>query len=185
MTIYRLEDVFVTEGVPRYTFVEPPNYVDILLDVRKPGKPVIIEGQSGTGKTTALKRIVQQVGPQDAIYLSARQPIDIERIEQLVLTRPPGLFVIDDFHRLSEDLRERLANIAKVAAEQDAGSSSTLPKLVIIGINQVGSDLIQLVPDIAKRTGIHRILPMILMLSLPNQREIIGLHNNYVSQFAL
>jgi hypothetical protein len=159
MTTYRLEDVFVTEGVPRYTFVEPPNYVDILLDVRKPGKPVIIEGQSGTGKTTALKRIIQQVGPRDATYLSARQPSDVERIEQLVLTRPPGLFVIDDFHRLSETLREHLANIAKVAAEQDASSSFVLPKLVIIGINQVGSDLIQLVPDIAKRTGIHRILP--------------------------
>jgi hypothetical protein len=159
MTTYRLEDVFVTEGVPRYTFVEPPNYVDILLDVRKQGKPVIIEGQSGTGKTTALKRIIQQVGPEDATYLSARQPEDIQRIEQLVLDRSPGLFVIDDFHRLSEDLRERLANIAKVAAEQDADATSTFPKLVIIGINQVGSDLIQLVPDIAKRTGIHRILP--------------------------
>ncbi|MCW6014163.1 hypothetical protein K1Y38_15025 [Serratia marcescens] len=34
-----------------------------------------------------------------------------------------------------------------------------LPKLVIIGINNVGSDLIQLVPDIAKRIGIHRIAP--------------------------
>lgn len=32
-----------------------------------------------------------------------------------------------------------------------------LPKIVIIGINEVGSDLIQLVPDIAKRIGIHRI----------------------------
>ena len=115
--------------------------------------------KSGTGKTTALKRIIQQVGPENATYLSARQPEDIQRIEQLVLDRPPGLFVIDDFHRLSEDLRERLANIAKVAAEQDADATSILPKLVIIGINQVGSDLIQLVPDIAKRTGIHRILP--------------------------
>ena len=120
---------------------------------------MIIEGQSGTGKTTAVKRIIQQVGFQHARYLSARQPAEVEQIEQLVLNRSSGLFVIDDFHRLSENLREHLANIAKVAAEQDANSSSTLPKLVIIGINQVGSDLIQLVPDIAKRTGIHRILP--------------------------
>ena len=34
-----------------------------------------------------------------------------------------------------------------------------MPKLVIIGINNIGSDLIQLVPDIAKRMGIHRIAP--------------------------
>jgi Cdc6-like AAA superfamily ATPase len=65
MAIYKLEDVFVTEGVPQYTFVEPPNYVDILIDVRKLGKPVIIEGQSGTGKTTAIKRIIQQVERED------------------------------------------------------------------------------------------------------------------------
>ena len=159
MTIYPLEDVFVTEGVPRYTFVEPPNYEDILIDVRKPGKPVIIEGQSGTGKTTAVKRIIQQVGLHGAKYLRAREPLEVEQIEQLVLNRPPDLFVIDDFHRLSDDLKAALANIAKVAAEQDASIEPTLPKIVIIGINQVGSDLIQLVPDIAKRTGIHKIHP--------------------------
>lgn len=142
MTIYPLEDVFVTEGVPRYTFVEPPNYEDILIDVRKPGKPVIIEGQSGTGKTTAVKRIIQQVGLHGAKYLRAREPLEVEQIEQLVLNRPPDLFVIDDFHRLSDDLKAALANIAKVAAEQDASIEPTLPKIVIIGINQVGSDLI-------------------------------------------
>ena len=53
----RLEDVFVTEGVPTKTFVRPPNYNEILVDVRRPGKPVVIEGQSGTGKTTAVKKI--------------------------------------------------------------------------------------------------------------------------------
>jgi hypothetical protein len=152
-----LEDVFVTEGVPEYTFVRPPNYVDILLDVRKAGKPVIIEGQSGTGKTTSIKRIIQEVGWDTAAYLSARQSADIEQIEQIALERPAGVFVIDDFHRLSATLREQLADIAKLAAEQ--GDGSGLPKIVIIGINQVGSDLIQLVPDIAKRTGIHRIQP--------------------------
>lgn len=59
MKKYNVEDVFVTEGVPEFTFVEPPNYHDILIDVRKAGKPVIIEGQSGTGKTTAVKRILR------------------------------------------------------------------------------------------------------------------------------
>src|SRR5262249_4017582 len=46
---------------------------------------------------------------------------------------------------------------AKLSA--DLGADGKLPKLIIIGINQIGSDLIQLVPDIAKRTGIHRIAP--------------------------
>jgi len=157
LPIYKLEDVFVTEGVPEFTFVQPPNYIDILLDVRRKGKPVIVEGQSGTGKTTAIKHIIQEIAEDDVRYLSARHPDDVEALEQLATRRVPGFFVIDDFHRLSEDIREQLANIAKLAAEQ--GAAANLPKLVIIGINQVGSDLIQLVPDIAKRTGIHRIEP--------------------------
>lgn len=51
-----VEDVFVTEGVPNETFVKPPNYNEILVDIRRPGKPVVIEGQSGTGKTTTVKK---------------------------------------------------------------------------------------------------------------------------------
>jgi hypothetical protein len=156
--IYNLEDVFVTEGVPEYTFVAPPNYGDIYVDIRKPGKPVIIEGQSGTGKTTTVKSILGKLqAAQQIRYLTARVPDNIEEIEEIALTRTPGYYVIDDFHRLSDDLRSRLADIAKIAAEQ--GADANLPKLILIGINQVGSDLIQLVEDIGKRVGIHKISP--------------------------
>ena len=53
-----VEEVFVTEGVPAFTFVRPPNYNRILVDVRSAGKPVILEGQSGTGKTTTIRQII-------------------------------------------------------------------------------------------------------------------------------
>jgi hypothetical protein len=153
-----LEEVFVTEGVPQETFVEPPNYGAILVDIRHPGKPVIVEGQSGTGKTTTIRKIVERLGlgliPN---YLSARKPVDVHRIAQLAESPQNGLFIIDDFHRLAEQEQTRLAEIAKVAAEE--ASSQPLPKLVLIGINQLGSSLIQFGPDIAKRCGIHRILP--------------------------
>jgi hypothetical protein len=153
-----LEEVFRTEGLPEFTFVPPPNYNDILLDVRRAGKPVIIEGQSGTGKTTCVRRILADLDdgrPTD--YLTARNAIDISRIETITRNQTPGRFVIDDFHRLSQHLQEQIADVAKISA--DVGDAGDLPKLVIIGINQVGSELIQLVPDIAKRTGIHRIAP--------------------------
>lgn len=152
-----LEEVFVTEGIPQYTFVKPPNYNEILLDIRRKGKPVIIEGQSGTGKTTTAKRIINQLSADIEInYLTARQTTDVEQIIRIAENRPSGYYIIDDFHRLSSDLQESLANISKTAAEtQDEG----LPKLVIIGINQVGSSLINMVHDIAKRCGIHRIEP--------------------------
>lgn len=153
-----LEEVFVTEGVPEFTFVPPPNYNDILLDIRRAGKPVVIEGQSGTGKTTCVRRVISDLGDgAPTTYLTARIAADVSKIEAIARERLAGRFVIDDFHRLAAELQEALADIAKLAAE--TGAEAGLPKLVIIGINQVGSELIQLVPDIAKRTGIHRIKP--------------------------
>ena len=68
-----------------------------------------------------------------------------------------GVYIIDDFHRLAEETQEKLANRIKTAAEELDPENH--PKVVIIGINKVGSELIELVPDIAKRCGIHRVLP--------------------------
>jgi hypothetical protein len=153
-----LEEVFVTEGVPEFTFVPPPNYNQILLDIRRRGKPVILEGQSGTGKTTCVRRILEELNdPVQTQYLTARNPAHVAKIRDVVADQSQGRFVIDDFHRLSNELQERIADTAKLAAE--LGNDAGLPKLIIIGINQVGSELIQLVPDIAKRTGIHKIDP--------------------------
>ncbi len=154
-----VEEVFVTEGVPQFTFVPPPNFTEILLDIRRPGKPVIIEGQSGTGKTTCVKKILERLDQGSiATYLTARDAAHVSAIAHLVQVPVEGTFVIDDFHRLAQDVQKALGDIAKVAAER-ASEKPDLPKLVLIGINQIGSDLIQLVPDIAKRTGIHRIQP--------------------------
>ena len=151
-----VEEVFVTEGLPSFTFVKPPNFNEILLDIRHPGKPVIVEGQSGTGKTTCVRKILEQLGGTAPEYLTARSATDINRIGEIARSGLPGRFVIDDFHRLASETQAQLANIAKFSAEQGS-DGNTQTKLVLIGINQVGSELIQLVPDIAKRTGIHRI----------------------------
>jgi len=152
-----VEAVFVTEGIPQFTFVKPPNYNEILLDIRKKGKPVIIEGQSGTGKTTTIKKIISQLSADiDIHYFTARQPNDVESIMKILSEKPKGCFIIDDFHRLSNELQTQLADIAKISAET---SDENMPKLILVGINQVGSTLISMVHDIAKRCGIHRVLP--------------------------
>jgi hypothetical protein len=154
-----VEEVFATEGVPQYTFVPPPNFNDIYLDVRRVGKPVIIEGQSGTGKTTCIKKIIERLGREVGVsYLTARQAADVTAISQLLKDRQAGTFVIDDFHRLAPELQAALADLAKTAAEL-AGAGDPLPKLILVGINEVGTGLIQLVPDIAKRVGIHKVQP--------------------------
>lgn len=152
-----LEDVFVTEGLPTHTFVKPPNFNEILIDIRHPGKPVIVEGQSGTGKTTCVRKILEQLGGLAPQYLTARSATDVDRIEEIAAKRATGRFVIDDFHRLARQTQAALADLAKFAAESGRVENGQT-KLILIGINQVGSELIQLVPDIAKRTGIHRIL---------------------------
>ena len=153
-----LEDVFRTEGVPEYTFVRPPNYGELLVDIRNPGKPVIIEGQSGTGKTTTIRRLIQDALPTYGFeYLSARRARDMPRILDIANNTETGKFVIDDFHRLENDIQSRIGDIVKIAAEEYEDEAH--PKIVIIGINKVGSELIHLVHDIAKRCGIHRIQP--------------------------
>lgn len=153
-----LEDVFVTEGVPEFTFVKPPNYIALLVDLRRKGKPVVVEGQSGTGKTTTVKKALAEIFPENTpTLLTPREPSHLPIIAGINENSGDKTFVVDDFHRLDKEAKEHLADLAKVIAERD--NREGLPKLVIIGINNVGSDLIQLVPDIAKRIGIHRISP--------------------------
>ena len=84
MTIRVIENVFVTEGVPDETFVDPPNFNEILVDVRHGGKPVAIEGPSGTGKTSTVKKILDRLGKgSDWLYLSARKTDDLALIHEL------------------------------------------------------------------------------------------------------
>ena len=165
---YPVEEVFRTEGVPEFTFVKPPNFGELLVDIRNPGKPVIVEGQSGTGKTTAVKKIIEEsLSGAGFEYLSARRSKDMGRILELANAAPKGRFIVDDFHRLESTIQAKIADIIKISAEEYDDDSH--PKVVIIGINRVGSELIQLVHDIAKRCGIHRIAPA----SLATTKELI------------
>jgi hypothetical protein len=162
MTIFRtmktVEQVFKTEGVPPYTFVKPPNYTEILIDIRAPGKPVIVEGQSGTGKTTTVKQILRELKSDVGItYWTIRDGKDRVMVEAFAQSPRPGVFIIDDFHRLAEEYQQMIANLVKAAAETE--EPERFPKVIVLGINRVGSVLIQQVHDIGKRLGVHRIKP--------------------------
>lgn len=128
------------------------------MDIRHAGKPVIIEGQSGTGKTTVAKKVLERLnGGDDFIYLTARDANDSSQISVLAKEGHGGRYIIDDFHRLESEVQAKLANLVKLAAE--AETADIYPKIIIIGINRVGSELIYLVHDIAKRCGIHKVEP--------------------------
>lgn len=151
-----VEDVFKTEGIPAFTFIEPPNYNDILMDIRNKTKPVIIEGQSGTGKTTVVKHILSSKLKQEFIYLTPRISEDLEKIQGIVKNPPVNkIIVIDDFHRLNDEIHKTITDRLKVSAESSI--DQLVAKFIIIGINKLGAKLISFADDIAKRCGIHSI----------------------------
>jgi hypothetical protein len=103
-----------------------------------------------------VKKVIAEAFPENSPkILTPRDPKDLPIISQISEGSGDEIFIIDDFHRLEKPLKEKIANLAKMIAERE--DRSGLPKIVIVGINEVGADLIQLVPDIAKRIGIHKI----------------------------
>lgn len=146
-----LEDVFKTSGVPTYTFVEPKEYPALLLSLRTPGRGVVVEGPSGIGKTTAVKAAIKSLGiDRNVAKFSARKPEDIEYIEALPTIRDAGTIIIDDFHKLQNKTRLIIADYIKTLADEEARGV----KLIIIGINKAGENLISFAHDLVNRIDI-------------------------------
>lgn len=143
-----LEEVFKIQGIPEYNFVVPSHHNRLKVALRTPGRGVVIEGPSGIGKSTAVITTLQDLGINGRIeMLSARDLTDIEIIHELPTWRDFGTIIIDDFHRLELDDQNRIADLLKILADTESATS----KLVIIGINQAGANLISFAPDLANR----------------------------------
>jgi hypothetical protein len=141
-----LEEVFKTGGVPTVTFVPPARFQDLRVAVRTPGRGVVIEGPSGIGKTTAVTRALDELG-LEPLKLSARKREDRELIGALPEIPDAGVIVIDDFHRLPDDVRSGIADYMKTLADEEDERT----KLVILGINRAGDSLIGFAPDLVHR----------------------------------
>lgn len=151
MSLPRLEDVFKTNGVPTFTFVEPKEYSNLLLNLRTAGRGVVIEGPSGIGKTTAIDKALHELGALDNVTrLSARRPKDVEYIESIPDLGPVGVVIVDDFHKLNEPARHALADYMKTLADEESKHT----KLIIIGINKAGENLISFAHDLVNRTDV-------------------------------
>ena len=142
-----LEDVFCDSGVPQYTFIEPNEHARTMVALRAKGRGVIVEGPSGIGKTTCIKKILED-RDIDAFFLSARKKDDIGYIN-LILNSPKncGVVIIDDFHLLDDIIKRGFSNLLKVLADESCEDT----KLVLIGINKAGESLVQLAPDLNNR----------------------------------
>ncbi|MDI1327624.1 MAG: hypothetical protein PSV23_12600 [Brevundimonas sp.] len=148
-----LEEVFRLAGVPTYTFVEPLRYGAIKVAVRTPGRCVVLEGPSGIGKTTTVTQIVENLGKGgEIIQLSARRPADIDMISALPDMGKIGTVVIDDFHRLTDEVKSKLSDYMKLLAD----TSDEHSQLVLIGINKAGDQLVQVAHDLGLRIDIFK-----------------------------
>lgn len=143
-----LEEVFKISGTPTHTFVTPSNETALRVALRTPGRGVVVEGPSGIGKSTAINRTLEELGMRsDVLYLSARMPSDLEYIRSLTDMGQIGTVVVDDFHRLPADDQRMLADFLKILADTENPHS----KLIIVGINQAGIDLIKFAADLVNR----------------------------------
>ena len=144
-----LQDVFKDSGVPTYTFVEPNEYIKIVVTLCTKGRCLVVEGPSGIGKTTCVLKALEYLGMGDSIQLlTPRKKKDILSIEKILDNNENiGTVIIDDFHLLSIENKNRLSDLMKTIADEDREDV----KLVLIGINRAGDSLVSLAPDLNNR----------------------------------
>lgn len=143
-----LEDVFKKSGVPTHTFVPPMEYERVLVSLRTPGRCIVIEGPSGIGKTSCIKKAIDDAGlGNSCLFLSGRKSSDIDLIRELPTLGSLGIVVVDDFHRLGEDEKHLLTDFVKTLADEEDSKS----KVVLIGINRAGQALVEYAPDVLHR----------------------------------
>jgi hypothetical protein len=144
----KLEDVFKRSGIPTHTFIKPIEYNSLLVSIRTPGRGTIVEGPSGIGKTTSVIRIIESFqNPQKVTSLSGRNPDDYDLIAALPEMGDLGIVLIDDFHRLPNETKYRLADYIKLLADTENSNS----KIVIVGINKAGQSLLNYAADLTGR----------------------------------
>jgi hypothetical protein len=112
-----------------------------------------MEGPSGIGKTTTITKVLVDLGLADRVTsLSARKTTDVEFIEALHEMTDIGTVIVDDFHRLSDSIKARLSDFMKVLA--DSGSETS--KLILIGINKAGQQLVKFAHDLGLRVDVFK-----------------------------
>lgn len=150
----RLDEVFKKSGVPTHTFVPPLEYDRVLVALRTPGRCMIVEGPSGIGKTSCIKRALDDVGLNGScLFLSARKTADVDLIKALHTMKGIGVVVVDDFHRLPSASKRNLTDFVKVLADEEDESS----KVILIGINQAGQTLVEYAPDVLHRVEVIKV----------------------------
>lgn len=149
----RINEVFKKSGLPTYTFVPPAEYERVLVTLHTPGRCMIIEGPSGIGKTSCVKKALEDANLADScLFLSARKSSDADLIKALPEMQNIGVVIVDDFHKLPSDAKKLLTDFIKLLADEEDESS----KVILIGINSAGQTLVEYAPDVLHRVEVIR-----------------------------
>jgi hypothetical protein len=160
-SIYQLSDVFNEAAVPVLTFVEPKDFADLVGSLRTVGKHVTLSGPSGCGKTTLARKALDRAGIGTGGYhwVSGRDfvgqasltgvlaaafvcdPVEADVVEYLKVS---GILIIDDFHHLSQPVRDEIGSKLKRWGELGV-------RVFIIGISSLNKALL----DIDSKLGIR------------------------------
>lgn len=149
--ILELEAVFNEAAYPEYTYVNPKEYPFIKSALRAKGKHVTISGASGSGKTTVVNKILRdlEIKPSDILPINGREykhhtnylemfgamiGVDPSYEEISPYLASQKLVIIDDFHHLSESVKDGLSADLKLWHEKDV-------RFVLIGIASSARDL--------------------------------------------
>lgn len=155
-----INDIFRLNGPPTVTFVEPPRFRELQLELGTMGTGLIVEGPSKTGKSTAIRKAMEALGvpAQEQLWWAGQSPPPFEEfqptLDQLRRSDQQRWLFIDDFHYLEDQRYLRaLAFTMKALADQSRSNA----KVTLIGINPLGASLVQTMPDLAGRFRIMHI----------------------------
>lgn len=148
---YGIQDIFKLSGFPDHTFVEPVQFRQIIPQLHHLGMGLIIEGPSGIGKTTMVRKALVELGAKnlDRQWIQSTDSESVSELDKLIAKGFSGYLVIDDFHYLDDERVKKVAN--KLHAVATAFPMATA-KMIFIGVQQVGRRLLQARPDLGHRT---------------------------------
>lgn len=157
---HSINEIFRIDGPPGFTFVEPPQFAEIRLALRTMGTGLIVEGPSKAGKSTAIRKVMDDLAVPlgDQIWWHGhRMPPLAEfgrMLDRLLGASHDTWLFIEDVHRIANArYRRELGSAMKVLADQSVRHA----KITLIGNNPGGHSLLQWMPDLVGRLRVIRV----------------------------
>lgn len=147
-----IHQIFSTTRTPELTLVETAELRRLDYELGNLGKALVLEGPSGTGKTSAALAATSRARRGECrdwkeTYFQCKVENERARLAALVdgpLRGAQGFVLVDDFHELDTVLQKRVGQFAKAALD----IRNHVVKFILIGINGMGSTLITNIADL-------------------------------------